>query len=94
MAAMAAILDFWLKRFFAISDLQVKLMLPTKFQAKWLFGSGGEAKINFQERHEGGHFGLLIGKVLSIFDLQITLMFPTKFQVNCSFGSGEEAKNS
>ena len=30
-----------------IFDLQVTLMLPTKFQVNWPFGSGGEAKNRF-----------------------------------------------
>ena len=41
----------------AIFDLQVTLMLPTKFQDNWPFGSGEEAKMDFQD---GGHLGLLI----------------------------------
>ena len=31
----------------AISDLQVTLMLPTKFRVNWPFGSGEEAKNRF-----------------------------------------------
>ena len=44
MAAMVAILDFSLEPLFAILDLQVTLMLPTKFQVNWPFISGEEAK--------------------------------------------------
>ena len=32
-----------------IFDLQVSLMLPTKFQVKWSFGTGEKAKIYFQD---------------------------------------------
>ena len=65
-------------------------MLPTKFQVNWIFASGEETKIDFQD---GGHLGFLIGTVLAIFYLQVTLMLPTKFQVNWPFGSGEEGEN-
>ena len=41
---MVAILDFQSKQFKAILNLQVTLMLPTKFWVKWLFTSGEEAK--------------------------------------------------
>ena len=34
----------------AFSDLQVTLMLPTKFGVNWHFGSGEEAKINSFKR--------------------------------------------
>ena len=62
-------------------------MILTKFQVNWPFGSGEEAKIDFQD----GHLGFLIGTILSIFDLPVTPMLPTKFRVNWPFGSGEEA---
>ena len=66
----------------AIFDLQVTPMLPTKFRVNWPFGSGEEAKIDFQD---GGHFGFPIRMILAIFDLQVTLMLPIKFRVNCLF---------
>ena len=37
-------LGFPIGMIWAIFDLQVTLMLPTKFQVNWPFGSGGEAK--------------------------------------------------
>ena len=37
-------LGFLIGRILAIFDLQVSLMLPTKFQVNWLLGSGEEAK--------------------------------------------------
>ena len=46
MAAMAAFLDFG-SELFANFDLEVTPMLPTKFQVKWPFGSGEEAKIRY-----------------------------------------------
>ena len=65
----------------AIFDLQVTLMIPTKFQVNYLFDSGQEAKI-YIFRYHGGHLGFPIGKIMAIFDLQVTPMLPTKFQVN------------
>ena len=50
----------------AISDLQVTLMLLSKFGVNWPFGSGEEAKKNFQD---GGHLGFPIRTILAIFDL-------------------------
>ena len=47
-------------------------MLSTKFQVSWPFGSGEEAKIDFQDNRYGGHFGFWIGKILLTFDLQVT----------------------
>ena len=41
---MATILDILSELFFAIFDLQVTLMTPTKFQVHWPFRSGEEAK--------------------------------------------------
>ena len=77
----------------AIFDLQVTLTLPSNFGVNWLFSSGEEAKIDFQDGDHGGHLGFPIGTILAIFNLQVTLMLPSKFGVNWSFSSGEEAKN-
>ena len=74
-------------------DLQVTPMFSIKFRVNRPFGSGEEAKIDFQDGHHGGHLGFPIGMILAIFDLQVTLMLPAKFRVNWPFGSGEEAKN-
>ena len=38
-------------------DLQVTGMLPTKFRVSWPFGSGEEAKIDFQDGRHGDHLG-------------------------------------
>ena len=57
------------------------------------FGSGEEAKIDYQDGCHGGHLGFLIGTILAIFDLQVTAMLPTKFQVNKPFSSEEYVKN-
>ena len=57
-------------------------MLPTKFQVNWPFGSGEEAKIDFQDGSHGGHLGFPIRMILAIFYLQGTQMLPTKFQVH------------
>ena len=68
-------------------------MLPTKFQVNWPFGSGEEAKIDFQDGCHGGHPGFLIRTILTIFALQVTLMLSTKFQAKWPSCSGGEAKN-
>ena len=70
----------------AIFDPQV--LLPTKFRVNWPFGSGEDAKIDFQDGHHGGHFGFPIRTILAIFDLQVIQMLPTKFRVNWPRGVG------
>ena len=77
----------------AIFDLQVTPMLPSKFGVNWPFDSGEEAKIDFQDGGNRGHFRVPIGMILAIFDLQVTPMLPSKLGVNWPFDSGEEAKN-
>ena len=42
-------LGFPIGMILAIFDLHVTLMLPTKFQVDWSFGSGGEAKNRFSK---------------------------------------------
>ena len=76
----------------AIFDLLVTQMLPTQFRVNWPFGSGEEAKIDFQDGCHGAYPGFMISTILAIFDLQVTPMLPTKFGVKWPFGSGE-AKN-
>ena len=44
-------------------------MLPSKFGVNLPFGSGEEAKIDFQDGGHSGHLGFLIGMILAIFDL-------------------------
>ena len=63
-------------------------MLPRKFGVNWPFGSGEEAKIDFQDGGHGGHLGFLIGMILAIFDVQVTPMLPTKYRVNLLRGVG------
>ena len=60
-------------------------MLPTKFQVNWPFGSGEEAKINFQDGRRGGYFGFLIGTILAIYNQQVTPMLPTKVSSQLNF---------
>ena len=85
-------LGFRIRTILAIFDLQITLMLPTKFRVKWLLGLGEEAKIDFQDSRHGGYLGFPIGTILAIFDVQVTLVLPSKFGVNWPFRSGE-AKN-
>ena len=68
-------------------------MRSSKFGVNWPFGSGEEAKIDFQDGCHGGHLGFPICTILAIFDLQVTPMLPGKFGVNWPFGSGEDAKD-
>ena len=82
-------LGFPIGKILATFDLQVTLMLPSKFGVG-LSVQEKKRKIDFQD---GGHLGFLIGTILAIFDLQVTLMLPSKFGVNWPFGSGEETKN-
>ena len=65
-------------------------MLPTKFQVKWPFGSGEEAKNRFSRWRP---FWISDRTILTIFDIQVTAMLPTKFEVSWPFSSGEEANN-
>ena len=76
----------------AIFDLQVTLMLPTKFGDNWPFGSG-EVKNRFSRWRLWWPSWISDGMILAIFVPQVTPMLPTKFGVNWPFGSGEEAKN-
>ena len=69
-------------------DLQVTPMLPAKFQVNWPFGSGNEAKIDFQDGRQGDHLGFSIGTSLAFLDLQVTPMLPIKFGVNLPRGVG------
>ena len=86
-------LGFPIGTILAIFDLQVTLMLPSKFGVKWPLVQEKMQKIDFQDGCQGGHLGFPIGTTLAFFDLQVTLMLPSKFGVNWPFGSGEEAKN-
>ena len=69
----------------AIFDLQVTLILPTKFRVNWPFGPE-KNKTDFPD----GRHGFPVGTILAIFNLQVTLILPTKFRVNWYFGPGEE----
>ena len=86
-------LGFQIETILAIFDLQVTLMLATKFQVNWPFGSGEAAKNRLSRWPPHGNLGFLIKTIFAIFDVQVILMLPTKIQVNWPFGSGEEVKN-
>ena len=58
---MAAIFDFRSKRFELFFDLQVTMILPTKFRVSWPFGSGDEGKIYCRNGRHGGQFGFSVG---------------------------------
>ena len=55
-------------------------MLPTKFQVRWPFGSGVEAKNRFS-RWRPWQPSWISGTILAIFDLQVTPTLPTKIAV-------------
>ena len=84
-------LGFPIRMILGIFDLQVIPMLPTTFWVNWPFGSGKEAKKEFQYGCHGDDFEFPIETILAVFDLQVTQMLPTKFRVNWPFCSGEEA---
>ena len=71
----------------AIFDLQVTLMLPTKFQVSWPLCSGEEAKNRFSRWRP---CWISDQKDYSCFYLHVTLMLPTKFQINWPFGSKDK----
>ena len=75
---------FPIQTFLTIFDLQVTLILPTKFQVNWPFGS-----IDFQDGHCGSHFDF----PNPVFDRQVALTLPTKIPVNWPFHS-EDAQNT
>ena len=53
-------LVFLIVTILAIFDLQVTLMLPTKFPVNWPFGSEEEAKNTFSRWPPGSHLGFPI----------------------------------
>ena len=61
-------LGFTIGTILAIFDLQVTLMLPSKFRVNWPFSSGEEAK-RFSDGCHGGQLGFPIRTILAIFDL-------------------------
>ena len=60
-------LGFPIDMILAIFDLQVTLMLPSKFGVNWPFGSEEEGKNIFSR---WGHLGFPIATILAIYDLQ------------------------
>ena len=55
MAAMTAI-GFSIDMIEASYNLQVTLIIPTKFRVKWSFGSGEQAQKDFEDGRHFGHF--------------------------------------
>ena len=73
-------LGFPIRKIFAIFDLQVTPMLPTKFfKTTGLSVQEKKPKIDFQDGLHVGHLGFPIRTILAIFDLQVTLMHLIKF---------------
>ena len=73
-------------------DLQVILMLSSKFRVSWLLVQK-KRKIGFQNGVHRRQLGLSIEMILASVDLQVTLILSTKFPVDWPFGSGGEAQN-
>ena len=67
-----------------IFDLQVALILPTKFPVNWPFGSEEEVQNRFSRGHsvqkkrkiyfqDGGHLGFPISMILAIFEEELVV---------------------
>ena len=67
----------------AIFDLQVVLILPTKYPVICLSNQEIKGKLYFQDGGHGGYLGFPIGLTLTIFDLHVTpILLSTKFPMN------------
>ena len=87
-------LGFQIGMILATFDLQVTLMLSTKFGINWTLRSGEEVKNRFSRWSQLRPFLISVRNEISFFfHLQVTPMLPSKFQVNWPFYSGDEAKN-
>ena len=78
-------LGFPIGTILATFDLQVTLMVPSKFGVNWPLGSGEEAKNRFSRWRPSW---ISDRTILAVFDLQVTPMLPTKYQVNWPRGVG------
>ena len=87
------ILGFPISMILAIFNLQVTLMLPTKFGVNWHLGLGEEAKNRFSRWPPWRPSWIYDRHKFTNFYLHVTPMLPSKFGVNWPFGSGEEMKN-
>ena len=73
------------QNYLAIFDLQVTLMLPTKFQVNWPLGSGEEVKNRFSRCCHGCHLGFPTGMILAILNLQV---INASYQVSSQLAQG------
>ena len=73
-----------------IFDLQVTLILPTKFRVTWLVNS--EVQNRFARWLQWQPPWISNWNNLTIFDLQVTMILPTKPRVSWLFGSGDEVQ--
>ena len=85
-------LGFPIERILAIFDLQVTLLLPTKFQVNWPLGSGEEEKNRFSRWWPRQPSWMSNRTISAIFDIKVTMMFPTKFQVSWPFDQEQKLK--
>ena len=72
-------LVFLIGTILAIFDLQVTLMILTKFQGNWSFGSAEEAKNRFSRWLPWWPSWISDPNNLNYFDLPVTPMLPVKF---------------
>ena len=91
--ATVAILDSDRNNFSWFSSTKVTLMLPTKFQVIWPFGSGEEVKNRFSRCPPQQRSWISYQNDFSYFCSISHPMLPTKLQVIWPFSSGEETKN-
>ena len=85
-------LVFLIGAILAILDLQVTLMILTKFQVSWPFGSGEEARKKKLRLPPWRPTWIYDQNNFSYFDLPVTPMLLNKFRVNWTFSSEDEAK--
>ena len=86
-------LGFPIRIILAISDLQISLILPIKFQVNRPFRSGEEVQNIFSRWWLWQPYWISNRTILAIFDLQNAQILPTKFWVNWPFGLGEKVQS-
>ena len=87
-------IGFLIRTNLAIFDLQMTLMLSTKFRDNWPVGSGEEAQHTFPRQQPWRLSWISDQNDFSyFFYLQVTPMLPTKYRVNWPFSSGQKVNN-
>ena len=86
-------LRFSIGMILVIFELQDTLILSTRFQVNWPFGSEEEALNTFSRGRSWRASWTSDRKDLAIFNLKLVPIRPTSFRVDWPFGSGEEVQN-